>query len=377
MDGGGDVTEALVVSPQVKITFVLPMYLDSPSGGFKVVYEYASRLQERGHQISVVHPRNPEPQFELKESVKSIFWDFKLRLKHRPLIPWIDIHRGVRLILAPDLREGFIPDGDAIFATAYQTAFWVDKYGAGKGNKFYLIQSYEDWNGPGEKVRASWNLPLHKIVISRWLLDTARDLGVADGTDYIPIGLDFSQFRITLPIDQRSASRVGMLAHPNEIKGAKDGIAALEMARAELPDLQAVLFGSHPCSAEIPGWIKYVYRPSPELLPEIYNSCQVFLNPGWAEGWGLPAAEAMACGCALVSTANGGVNEFASDGESALLASVKSPGELARQLLCALRDEKLRHRIARNGAEQVRRFTWDYAVSSLEKLLIEKTGKGL
>ena len=32
------------------------------------------------------------------------------------------------------------------------------------------------------------------------------------------------------------------------------------------------------------------------------------------EGWGLPGTEAMACGCALVSTRNGGVDSYAIEG---------------------------------------------------------------
>src|SRR5262245_50724866 len=61
----------------VKITFVLPMYLNSPSGGFKVVYEYANRLQERGHKVSVVHPRNIERRSGASEIVKSLAWPIK------------------------------------------------------------------------------------------------------------------------------------------------------------------------------------------------------------------------------------------------------------------------------------------------------------
>jgi glycosyltransferase involved in cell wall biosynthesis len=351
------------------------MYLDSPSGGFKVVYEYAGRLQERGHQVSVVHPRSIEPRNEVKEKVKRRLWSFRLRLKHRPLVPWVDIHPEVRLVLVPDLREEFIPDGNVIFATAYETAFWVNGYGARKGRGFYLIQSYESWSGPDERVRQSWLLPLRKVVISQWLMNIARGYGEEDRTDYIPIGLDFSRFRITAPIDQRNTPRVGMLAHLNENKGTKDGISALEMVRAEVPGLQATLFGSHPRNAEIPEWVEYVRQPSQERLVDLYNSCQVFLNPSWMEGWGLTAAEAMACGCALVSTANGGINEFAANGQSALLAPVKAPGELAGRLLHVLRNEELRRRLARKGSEQIQQFTWDRAVSSMEKLLARSGDK--
>ncbi|MGE0132673.1 MAG: glycosyltransferase family 4 protein [Blastocatellales bacterium] len=288
----------------------------------------------------------------------------------------MDIHPEVNLVLTPDLREEFIPDGDVIFATAYQTAFWVNDYSERNGRKFYLIQSYESWHGPENDVRKSWLLPLHKVVISQWLMRTAEWYGEEDRTDYIPIGLDLTHFRIISRIEERKAPRVGMLAHPNENKGTKDGIAALEMVRAELPDLQAILFGTHPRGADIPEWVEYVYRPSPEQLAELYNSCQVFLNSSWIEGWGLTSAEAMACGCALVSTANGGVNEFAANSKSAVLAPVKAVSELASQTLRLLRDEKLRRRIARKGSEQVQRFTWDRAVNSLEKLLVEKVSAG-
>ncbi len=359
---------------KVKVTFVLPMFLDSPSGGFKVVYEYANRLQQRGHQVTVIHPRNIEHRAGPIEAVKSVAWGWKLQKNHRPLVTWIPLDPEVRLELAPDLRERFIPDGDRIIATAFDTAFPTSSYSANKGRKFYLIQSYEDWNGPPDRVRASWLLPLHKIVISKWLRKIAEEMGEAARTDYIPIGMDFSQFNLTTPIERRTAPRVGMLAHSNEIKGTKDGLAALEIVRGQHPDLQAVLFGTSPRADEIPDWIEYEYRPAPESLQALYNSCQVYLHPSRREGWGLTAAEAMACGCALVSAENGGVHEFATGGESALLAPVKSPSLLARQVTRLLEDDALRHRLAQKGSEQVRRFTWDRAVNSLEQLLLSGAG---
>jgi glycosyltransferase involved in cell wall biosynthesis len=351
------------------------MFLDNPSGGFKVVYEYASRLAERSHQVTVIHPRNIDRVNSLGDRARSLLWPVKLRLKHRPLVSWVSVHPGVRMFLTADLIEARIPDADAVVATAYQTAACIDRYDDRKGKKFYLIQSYENWNGPETEVRSSWQLPLHKIVISRRLLDVARDLGEADRTDYIPIGLDFSQLGISTPIGDRTVPRVGMLAHPNEIKGTKDGVRALEIAREDIPELQAVLFGTHERSHDLPSWIEYVRLPSAQRLREIYNSCQVFLNPSRHEGWGLPAAEAMACGCALVSTSNGGVDEFAVDGESALLAPIESPERLAAQLLRLLRDGDLRMSIAQCGHEQIQAFTWDRAVDAFEMLLIEKAGK--
>ncbi len=353
----------------MKITFVLPGYLASPSGGYKVVYEYANRLQARGHSVTVVHPRNEDTRQGAVEHLKSHLWKYKLQLKHRPLIPWFKLHPDVGLRLAPDLRERFIPDADAIFATAFSTAFHVNGYSASKGRKFYLIQSYETWQGPEERVKASWKLPLHKVVVSRWLLRIAQEMGEADKATHIPLGLDFSHLNITAPISGRLAPRVGMLAHLNEIKGTRDGVTALELAKKKLPALQAVLFGTHQRFNWFPEWVEYVQLPSPTRLMELYNSCRVFLHPSWLEGWGLPAAEAMACGCALVAAANEGVHEFAVDGENALLAPIKQPDKLARRLVEILTDDDLRIRLAEAGHKQIQRFSWDNAVDSLERLL--------
>lgn len=352
----------------MQITFVLPMYLNVPSGGFKVVYEYANRLQSRGHRVALIHPRTIERTRGAVESLKRLAWPHKIRWRDRPLVPWFPLHPEVRAQLVPDLGAASIPPGDVIVATAFETAFPVDEYPADRGRKFHLIQSYETWNGPEERVRESWRLRMQKIVVSRALLAVARELGVERDTAHIPIALDHSQFHLTTPIEQRPAPRVGMVAHPNESKGMRDGLAALEMARAEIPELQAVLFGTMPRDASIPAWMDYLQRPTIAQMAALHNSCRIFLHPSWSEGWGLPAAEAMACGCALVSADNGGVHEFAADEVSALIAPIKSPPELARRIVRLLRDDALRRRVATAGAEQVRQFTWDRAVDQLEQL---------
>ncbi|MDX2034602.1 MAG: glycosyltransferase family 4 protein [Blastocatellia bacterium] len=353
----------------MKLTFILPMYLDVPSGGFKVVYEYANRLQGRGHRVTLIHPRTIERAPGVVDALKRVVWPHKIRWRNRPLVPWFPLRPEVEVRLVPDLGAASVPRGDAIIATAYETAFPVAGYPADRGRKFHLIQSYETWSGPEERVRASWRLPMRKIVVSRALLATAAELGVERDTMHIPIALDAAQFYVATPIEKRPAPRVSMVAHPNESKGMRDGLAALDMARAEVPELEAALFGTQPRDASIPAWMEYLQLPAAERIRALHNSCRVFLHPSWSEGWGLPAAEAMACGCALVSADNGGVHEFAADEESALIAPIKSPSELARRIVRLLRDDDLRVRIARAGAERARAFSWERAVERMEEAL--------
>jgi glycosyltransferase involved in cell wall biosynthesis len=356
--------------PSMIITFILPRYLSSPAGGFKVVYEYANKLQARGHRVTVVHPRNVSPQPGLTQSLKSRLWPHKIRWRDGNQVPWIPIRYGVKMLLVPDLRESFIPDGDVIFATGYQTAFAVASYSESKGRKYYLIQHHEIWDGIEDEVNRSWVLPLYKIVIAKWLLDLAREFGEGDRVTYIPNGIDFSDFKISTPIADRSPHRIAMMAHTFDWKGTPDGLTALETVRKQVPELEAVLFGTHRRPSNTPDWVEYMHLPSATELPELYNSCSIFLHPSWTEGWGLPSAEAMSCGCALVAAANCGVLDFAEHEVTALMAPIKRPALLAEQLLRAIRDNALRRRIAEAGNRQIQHYTWKRAVDSLEGLLL-------
>lgn len=356
----------------LRITFVLPMFLAAPSGGFKVVYEYANRLHRRGHTVTVVHPRTlalDRGGNNWRDLVKSYLWAWKLRWRHRPLIGWFVLDPGVRIRLVRDLRESLLPDGDVIVATAFQTAFPVAGYGAHKGRGYYLIQSYEDWMGEETRVRESWQLPLRKIVVSRWLERRAHDLGEGARTVRIPPGLDGDQFRVHCPAETRQRPRVGMLAHPLAIKGTSDGVAALTRVRQEIPALEAVLFGTTPRPADLPDWIEYQQSPAPSALVDLYNSCQVFLHPSHLEGWGLPAVEAMACGCALVAAHNEGVDDFAEDGVTALVVPIRAPEQLAEAVKRLLTNDSLRYKLAAAGRERVAQFDWSAAVDLMEETL--------
>ena len=353
----------------MRITFVLPMFLTAPAGGFKVVYEYANRLQARGHEVTVIHPRNVEPQYGWRETMKSYLWHYKLHWQYRPLIKWFPLAPEVIVRLVPDLRESNLPSADVIIATAFQTAFAVNKCRREKGRKYYLIQHFEDWIGDVEAVRASWRLPMHKIVISRWLLDRATELGEGENTSYVPNGLNFSEFCITRPIEARSNPLVAMMAHSLAFKGTADGLESLRLLRERLPQAEAILFGVGARPAEAPAWCEYRQLPTPSELREIYNHASVFLFPSISEGWGLPAMEAMACGCAVVAAENQGIRDFAQSGVNALLAPVRQPEVLADHLYRLLTTADLRVRLAEAAAESVRYFTWERAVKSFEELL--------
>lgn len=356
----------------MRITFVLPGWAKSPVGGFKVVYEYANRLSARDHQINIIHPLSLFPQeAKFKQKMKSLAKGVISHFLKNTTVNWCNISPKVGMLIVNSLEEKNIPEGDVIIATAWQTAEWVNQYEQDKGNKFYLIQHYEVWSGPEDRIKATWKMPLKKIVIARWLKELAEEMG-EKAIAYIPNGIDFKHFSIQVPIDKRKPAKVAMLYDPSAWKGPKEGIDALNMVKSEIPSLSAVLFSKYSKVPEVPGWVEFYKNPPQEKIPQIYNSCSIFLHSSRSEGWPLPPAEAMACGCALVASNSRGVLDYAIHQETALVSEIKNPTALAQNILKLTRDDNLRLSLAKRGNQYIQKFTWENAVSKFQEVITQK-----
>jgi glycosyltransferase involved in cell wall biosynthesis len=351
----------------MQISFLLPSYLPKPSGGYRVIYEYANQLVSRGHGVTVIHPL----------SWHTYSWPRKKRrylrsLIVKPQVRWQAIDRRVNLLFIPEPVLQFIPDADVIVATAWETADVVLNMPKSKGQRMYFIQHYEDWSGSAAEVDATWRAPMKKVVIAQWLFDKGITLGVPrEDMVRVPNGINHDLFRMTVPFEDRKP-KATMLFADAEWKGGADGIAALELARKQYPSLSAILFGVSKKPKTLPSWIEYARDPEQSFLVDrIYNESSIFLCPSWSEGFGLPAAESMACGCAVVSTDNGGISDYAEDGKTALLSPPKQPNQLAKHMLQLLQNDSLRTQLARAGHERIQEFTWPRSADLFEQVLRE------
>ncbi len=360
----------------MRVTFVLPGYPTLPIGGYRIVYQYANYLVSRGHEVTVVHPayvRQTLPALPERFRSLSRTWRWFLRWRGATFPPrqkWQAIDARVRMkYLREDPNAACIPDADAVFATAWTTAEYVKDYPRHKGVPFYLIQHWETWMGAPDRVRDTWLLPLHKVLISRWLLEHGETLG-ATQMRHVPNAIDHNHFRLTCPMESRQA-RILALYHRSQWKGIGDALAALSLLHEAHPEVAITMFGGPPRGSEIPDWITYHQDPSADRLVSLYNEHSIYLAASWAEGWALPPAEAMACGCAFVGTDIGGFRDYAVHGLTALLSPPRDAQALFYNLRRVVEDRDLRQRLQREGNQHIREFKWERSGAELERYIQE------
>jgi len=105
--------------------------------------------------------------------------------------------------------------------------------------------------------------------------------------------------------------------------------------------------------------VKFTGKLSSEDLRREYHSAQVTAVPSLYEGFGLPAAESMACGTPVVATSAGALPEVVGEDGTGVLVPPRDARALAMAIRQVLEDGGQRERMAKAGRERVENlFSW-------------------
>jgi glycosyltransferase involved in cell wall biosynthesis len=292
-------------------------------------------------------------------------------------LPWFEFDPTVEHLYLADLDPDGMPDSDVV---VYSTKLlWTALAPSGVATGRRLVEELQAdrqrrWLPmlllPGHGVfpptveELAFRMPGLKVCVGSWLTALLEQEGVPPrDIVHIPNGIDPEVFRLTAPIEGR-APRVAMNFDPHIAKRGAAGLMALDQLLRST-GTPATVFGTVALDAVPPSGIRFWDSPSrPVLVEEIYNTASLFLQPSRREGFGLCAVESMACGCALVTTANGGSDDYAFDGETALITAPMA-GDMADALERLVRDDPLRTRLAHEGMRYVERFRWPTSADRL------------
>ncbi len=133
-----------------------------------------------------------------------------------------------------------------------------------------------------------------------------------------------------------------VLVGPVTARAYRDEIAA-EVERMGLMDKVRIIEGM---------------LPADPMLPSAYQAAELFVLPSLHEPFGIVVLEAWAAGLPVLAGKLGGIVDFATDRETALLVDPQSEEAIARGITELADDETLRNRLSRNALDAVGDYGW-------------------
>ncbi len=295
--------------------------------------------------------------------------DVKVATLHEALFPErFNLPSQPIVYPSPSELVRLFPPSDVVVATFWMTAY---DYLPELRRRYdflsvYFAQDYEVHFYPEEdhqnraRAAATYAMAEHRIVKSRWLKDLIeRNHGLR--CEQVHLGLDLGIFR-----NRKASERLGdpprvvAVARPGELRRGFDQLVEVyRMIHEARPDVELALFGAPEASMPKDLPFPYVNHGRIEDLQkvaEVVSSADVLVDPSLFQGFGRPGIEAMACGTACVLTSEGGVNEYARNGENCLMVPPRETQAMAAGVLRLLGDDALRTRFLHSGLETARQF---------------------
>lgn len=204
--------------------------------------------------------------------------------------------------------------------------------------------------------------------------DIAADFGVAtDRLTVIYNGVD-SQVFAPRPGVQRDPMHLITTASADQpLKGTRYLIDAVALLVEEFADLKLTFIGKPnpggPTDQRLEATglkprIEFHHGINSEAIVDLYARASIAVVPSEYEGFGFPAAEAMACEVAVVSTCGGALPEVV--GDAGVIVPCRDAAALAAGIRKLLVDPQLRQNLALAGRQRViERFNWGAVAAQL------------
>jgi glycosyltransferase involved in cell wall biosynthesis len=379
--------------PAMRVAIVLP---DLPrsrfTGGTLCVIEHGNQLVALGHSVALVTLRPPEvPEFAtVSAEVRTALPD-----RRRPpsagakqLAAHLVRSRAIRAVstsplaydlASTELRRGIglercahlLPrDADVTLATHSSTVLPALLHGSGVVAQF--MQHDDVLTDPSEfatESRVVDSLELPRVANSSWLLQRLRDRGHSTVRVYNAVS---SEVFFPRESEKDIGSPPVVVSYGGRgvpWKGFVDAARAIRLLRSRLGAVRWLVYGDAalPAQNDIADFeeIGTVHGAS---LRELYWQADVVLCPSWYESYPLPPIEAMASGVPVVTTPLG-TEDFARNGDTAIVVPAQEPSQMADALASVLSDAKLRNDLRAAGSAEARRHTWTRAGRSMEAAL--------
>lgn len=327
-------------SAKKRILILLPGMNLRPSGGYKVIFEIAQRLNEIGF-FTEIHflksaslIRMESKDISLHDAIYiliefcfnvcfgSRYGSYLLSALKKVLgIPSLESIQ--KLPVSYSLRHLFDDRFDIIIVTNYLTALYINQLNPSERRIINFIQQEDDSPYNNKKfsqlAHKSYYLNYKKIVINnqmakRYLSDLSDEERILSK---VKIGIDHNLYKMRVPLNMRNAKTVLFQLKTGTNKGLDLALEIIDRLKEKVPDVIISSFGTR--SIPLPSFVNHFGTVSTSRLVELYNSNSIFVLPSRIEGFPRPALEAAACGCLVASFDNGGTGDWIEDDYNGIL----------------------------------------------------------
>ena len=258
--------------------------------------------------------------------------------------------------------------------------FWITleaAYNLAGARAVHLCQGYEGNISAYEailpQIEAAYSLPMPKLVVSKSLIPICKRF--TDDVTYIGQVVEDEFYRAVTPREHEPLRVLLCGQAQADFRGIQDGYGAVAHARWFHQKLDLIRVSSWAPSREEPleNVQEFHVALTTEEMTRLVHSCDALIAPNHAaEGFGLPAAEAMAAGLPCVLTSIPSFLSFDEQRDYALFAPQENAVELGERLIELLSDADLRERLRTRGREVAEQWRVDGVTDRLEQFFADR-----
>lgn len=328
-------------------------------GGEKLVLRLAKSLKERGHSIKVVTSGDPEiKKYDGIQTIRIPTNRYMMNFtppiiaRHAADVDIIQTSSGN--VCFPSWLAAKLVDKPVCCMVCHIFGpYWDDVLGKLEGGlfrfmeRFFLARSYDAMvflNKSSKIIGAKLGIKVKRTVV-------------------LNPGIDFKRFQIKGVKKEPFVLSVGNFSMNKPTVKIKGFDYVIEAAK-RTPDTKFVIVGSGDymttLKRDAPPNVEFLKNLSDHALIKLYNRALVYCAPSLAEGFGFTILEAMASGCAVVSSID--------IGQYGKIIKSKNTNEIVRETNRLIKDPRRAKKIGKQNKKIAKGFVWEKFVDGFEKL---------
>lgn len=327
------------------------------SGGIRVTIRMAEELNLMGHNVSVLYKESPQP---VRSALSRLYKKFYLKAPG----DWI-AQTEIQSIPFKKLSAKLVGKRDFIIAAGPDHVEGIQKLPNKCGQKVFYAHGLTMRNSYLREK--AWNAMIPKIAVSSYVRQEMLKAGVQNIVGVVSNGIDRTEYYPENSTSDRMA--VGTVYGSVRAKDPDTILSVFSKLHNIRPNLPLLCFSDERRPKKMTSAVRYRRLPFVSEAREIYSKCAVWFCASRSEGFPGPVLEAMACGCALVCSDCGGINDYLISGVNGIIVEKESPDQIVNEIIKLLDSESRRIQLVEQALSTINKLTWKSAAASFEEIL--------